>query len=454
MSPQPIDTLSRAFAAQAAGRIDEAAKLFEQHLLRDPTSVPALGSLGHIRQGQGDLAAARDLYARALRGERGMAGLHNNYGAVLVALGDDAAAVTAFAAALALEPANQLVRHNLASALDRAGRHGEALAHFDAMLAREPGHLPAILGRTSVLFNLGRWDEAWESYQHRHRQHWGPEGRRPLPSPPWRGESLAGKTLLLAYEQGLGEQIMFASHIPELIAPEPVGAGARLVVECEPRLVALFARSFPEVTVVPWQEPWRPEVMTGIDFHVAMADAARWLRRGTPGTPAMTGYLKADPARAAALRQRYRALAGGRRIVGLSWHSTGVNYGTQKSMPLTALAPLLKREDLLCVSLQYGAVSDTPGLYVDPELDTARDLDAAAAQVMAMDDVVTVSNTTAHLAAGLGKPVKLMLPKAAGRIWYWFGNPHPWYTTLQFYGQSRQGVWDDVIARVSADLGK
>ena len=73
-----------------------------------------------------------------------------------------------------------------------------------------------------------------------------------------------------------------------------------------------------------------------------------------------------------------------------------------------------------------------------------------------MDIVVTVSNTTAHLAAALGKPVKLMLPKAAGRIWYWFSEQpqHPWYTTLQFYVQSRQGAWDDVIARVSADLGK
>lgn len=451
MSQKPTETLSRAFAAQAAGRLDEAAKLFEQAIARDPRSVPALASLAQIHQGQGNLKAAKDLYARALQIERGMAGLHNNYGAVLVAEGDDAAAVPVFAMALSLEPANQLFRHNLASALDRAGRHTDALAHFDAMLAREPGHIHALLGRASALFALGRWDEAWEAYQHRHRQHW-PEGQRPLPSKPWRGEPLAGKKLLLAYEQGLGEQIMFASHIPELRA-----LGAKLVVECEPRLVPLFARSFPDVAVVPWQDPWRPEVTAAdIDFHVAMADAARWLRRGTPGTPAATGYLKADPARIAVLRERYQALAKGRRIVGLSWHSAGVNYGPQKSMPRAALEPLLSRNDLFCVSLQYGAVPGTPGLYVDLEIDLTVDLDAAAAQIMAMDEVVTISNTTAHLAAALGKPMKLMLPKAAGRIWYWFSDrlQHPWYTTLRFYVQSRQGVWDDVIDKVSADLGE
>ncbi|MBX7198071.1 MAG: tetratricopeptide repeat protein [Rhodospirillaceae bacterium] len=463
MSQKSTEPLSRAFAAQAAGRIDEAAALFEQTLARDPQSVPALVSLGQILQGRGDLVRARDLYARALKIERGIAGLHNNHGAVLVAEGDDTAAIPAFAAALTLEPANQLFRYNLASALDRAGRPADAVAHFKEMLAREPGHLQALLGRASALFALGRWDEAWADYAHRHRQHW-PEGRRPLPSPPWCGEPLAGRKLLLAYEQGLGEQIMFASHIPELRA-----LGASLVVECEARLVPLFARSFPEVTVVPWQEPWRGEVTTGIDFHVTIADAARRLRRGTPGTPAVTGYLKADPLRAAALRARYGALAAGRRIVGLSWHSAGVNYGTQKSMPLAALKPLLARDDLFCVSLQYGAVPDTAGLHVDVGIDATNDLDAAAAQAMAMDEVITVSNTTAHMAAALGKPVKLMLPKAAGRIWYWFsghagearatqdrasGAAHPWYTTLRFYVQGRQGVWDDVVAQVSADLGK
>ncbi len=448
MSQKPTDPLSRALAAQGAGRFDEAATLFAQVLARDPQSLPALASLGQIHQGRGNLAKAKDFYARALQVERGMAGLHNNYGAVLVALGDDLAAIPVFAAALALEPAHQLFRHNLASALDRAGRHTDAVAHFDAMLAREPGHIHALLGKAAALFSLGRWDDAWALYQHRHRLHWN-GGHRPLPSRPWQGEPLAGKKLLLAYEQGLGEQIMFASHIPELLA-----MGARLVVECEPRLVPLFARSFPDVTVVPWQDPWRPEVMApDIDFHVAMADTARWLRRGTPGAPAATGYLKADAALIASLRQRYQALAGGRRIVGLSWHSAGVNYGPQKSMPLAAINPLLTREDLFCVSLQYGAVPDAPGLYVDLELDATNDLDAGAAQIMAMDDVVTVSNTTAHLAAALGKLVMLMLPKAAGRIWYWFSE-NPWYTTLRFYGQSRQGVWDDVVARVSGDLGK
>lgn len=451
MSQKPTDPLSRAFAAQGAGRLDEAAQLFEQAIVRNPKSVPALASLGQIRQNQGDLKAAKDLYARALQDERGMAGLHNNYGAVLVAEGDDAAAIPAFAMAVSLEPAHQLFRYNLAGALDRAGRSTDALAHFDMMLAREPGHIPAILGKASALFNLGRWDEAWVAYEHRHRQHW-PEGRRPLPSTLWRGEPLAGKKLLLAYDQGLGEQIMFASHIPELRV-----LGAKLVLECEPRLAPLFTRAFPDVTVAPWQDPWSPEVSApDIDFHVPLADAARWLRRGAAGTPTATGYLLADPARVAVLRQRYEALAAGRRIVGVSWHSSGINYGPQKSMTAAALAPVLTRSDLFCVSLQYGVHSAAPGLYLDPDLDVTGDLDAAAAQIMAMDDVVTISNTTAHLAAALGKPVKLMLPKAAGRIWYWFSETplHPWYTTLQMYVQSRQGVWDDVVARVSGDLGK
>ena len=256
---------------------------------------------------------------------------------------------------------------------------------------------------------------------------------------------------MLAYEQGLGEQIMFASHVPELLA-----LGARLVLECEARLVPLLARSFPDVEVVAWQQPWSPSVKAAdIDFHAAAGDSARWLRPGHPGAPVSAGYLKADPQRTAALRARYEALAGGRRIVGVSWHSAGVNYGTQKSMPLAALAPLFARPDIFCVSMQYGvAPAAIDGLFFDPEIDVTADLEAAAAQAAAMDLVVTVSNTTAHLAAAVGRPVWLMLPKAAGRLWYWFSDQarHPWYTALRPFVQTRAGVWDDVVAKVTAEL--
>jgi hypothetical protein len=453
LSPTVSDPLSRGLAAQAAGRSEEAAALFEQVLTRDKRSVPALVSLGQIRQNQGALDAAKDLYLRALKIERGNAGVHNNLGAVLVAQGDDVAALPAFTAALKIEPGNLLFRYNLAGALDRAGRASDALTQYDAMLAREPGHILAILGRASALFALGDWDEAWTAYGERHRLHWGtyPAGRRPLPSPHWQGEAVAGKKLLLAYEQGLGEQIMFASHVPELLA-----LGARLVLECEARLVPLFARSFPEIEVVAWQQPWNPAVKAAdIDFHVTAGDAARWLRRGQPGVPVSTGYLKADLERTATIRARYDVLAGGRRIVGLSWHSAGVNYGQQKSMPLAALAPLLNDPNIFCVSLQYG-VASTPmdGLFFDPGLDVTGDLEAAAAQCAAMDMVVTISNTTAHMAAALGKPVWLMLPKAAGRLWYWFSGhaTHPWYTTLRPVVQTRSGVWNDVVAKVAAEL--
>ena len=453
MTLNSSDPLSRALAAQAEARIGDAAALFEQVLARDPRSVPALVSLGQIRQNAGLLDAAKDLYLRALAVERKIAGVHNNLGAVLVAQGDDAAAIPAFTAALRIEAGNLLFRHNLAGALERAGRTGEALTQYDAMLVREPGHILAVLGRAQALFTLGRWDEAWAAYGERHRLHWGayPEGRRPLPSKPWRGEPIAGKKLLLAYEQGLGEQIMFAAHVPELLA-----LGARLVVECEARLVPLFARSFPGVEVVAWQQPWNPAVKAAdIDFHAAAGDAARWLRRGGPGVPAATGYLKADPQRTAALRARYAALAGGRRIVGISWHSAGVNYGKQKSMPTTALAPLLADPGIFCVSMQYGLLpTATAGLYCDPAIDVTGDLEAAAAQAAAMDLVVTVSNTTAHLAAALGKPVWLMLPKAAGRLWYWFSDQaqNPWYSTVRPFVQTRQGVWDDVVAKVVSAL--
>ena len=450
MSETVDDLFNRAMAADSAGQVDVAQSLLEQVLKTAPTHIAALVNLAILHQDRGVFNLAEPLYRRALAVAPDMALVHHNFANLLLRRGDLREAIAAWNAAVRIEPGNALFRFNLAGAYELVGDLDAALAQLDAILARDPNDIPASMAKVPILFARGRFPEAWKHYTSRHRLFWNqyPEHRRPLPSPLWRGEPLAGKKLLIAYDQGLGEQIMFASLFPRLIAQ-----GARLVIECEVRLAPLFARSFPSAQVVPWQQPWNPAVMApDIDFHIAAGDLGGWLQGNCDQMPPARGHLVADPDKARALRARYEALAKGRKIVGVSWHSRAANFAHFKSLSLSALKALTDDPSLFCVSVQYGPEGKSAtSVYVDSDVDATSDIDLAAAQIAAMDAVVTISNTAAHLAGALGKPTYLLLPKLKGRIWYWFPEraQNPWYESVRAFVQSVEEDWSAPVAAVA-----
>jgi hypothetical protein len=175
----------------------------------------------------------------------------------------------------------------------------------------------------------------------------------------------------------------------------------------------------------------------------------------------ISGFLQADAAISAAYRSRLGGLAGGRPCIGLSWRSSNVAYGAQKSLALTDLAPLLQaRPDLFWVDLQYGDTAAERAaagveLWRDPAVDPLQDLDAAASQVAALDLVITSSNTTAHLAGALGVPTWLLLPAPGfGLLWYWQldREDSPFYPSVRCFRQAAPGDWGAVIAALAPAL--
>ena len=452
--PETADDLfNRAMAADSAGQIDVARNLLEQVLKIAPHHVAALVNLAILYQDGGAFERAEPLYRRALALSPDTAVIHHNLANLLLKRGDVTGAIAACKTAVRLDPDTALFRLNLAGAYELVRDLDSAVAQLDAIVAKDANDIPARMAKIPILFEQGRFPEAWEHYAFRHRLFWNqyPEHRRPLPSPLWRGEPLAGKKLLIAYDQGLGEQIMFASLFPRLIEQ-----GARLVIECETRLVPLFARSFPAAQVVPWQQPWNAAVVApDIDFHIAAGDLGRWLQSNCDQPPSAYGHLIADPDNVRMLRARYEAVAQGRKIVGVSWNSKAVNFAHFKSLPLSALKALTDDPSLFCVSVQYGPEGKAAtSLYVDPDVDATRDIDLAAAQIAAMDAVVAISNTAAHLAGALGKPTYLLLPKVKGRIWYWFPEraQNPWYASVHSFVQSVEEDWSAPVAAVVAAI--
>jgi hypothetical protein len=283
-----------------------------------------------------------------------------------------------------------------------------------------------------------------------------PHGR--FVQPLWKGEALAGKGLLVWTEQGLGEEILQAGMIGDALR-----AGARLTIECSPRLVGLFSRSFPAATVLPRLNPSRAcATPIDADYQIAGGDLGAVYRTDWPDFPQHRGYLATDAALTAALRGKYKT-AGKPYVVGISWASTRSNLGPTKTMNLAEFIPVLRQHGVVFVNLQYAAddaevasVEKALGIQIvtDPAVDPLGDMDAIAAQVAAMDLVICVSNTVAHIAGALGVPVWNILPAySASGMWHWFSgsDASPWYPSMKIYRRKQQSA-EVLMAQIAADL--
>lgn len=354
--------------------------------------------------------------------------------------GDHARAAELVRAALALKPGWSDAWNNLGNHYEGLGERAAAIAAFDRALELDPRNMGAVVNRGLTQLARGRMAEGWDGYAHRFDDPRFPFSPRAWPWPAWQGEDLAGKRILLWSDQGIGDEVLYASMLREVAA-----RAGECVVECSARLVPLYGRSFAGVEIVANQPAVHTELRgRAFDYHCSVLDLGRWLRRALPSFPNRARILSADPGRTAALRAKYQALAPGKKLIGVSWHSTNPRTGQQKSLPLGHFAPLLALPEFTFINIQYGNVINelddfraASGVTIvhDPKIDSLIDLDAFAAQLSALDAVVSVSNSAAHMAGALGVPTGLFVPDHHKRLWYWFdqGAFSPWYRSVRVF---------------------
>jgi len=349
--------------------------------------------------------------------------------------------------------------------------HEDAIRLFRAALEKRPEHAEIHYNLSLALFGQGALAEGWGHFAWR----WRTAGarRRPHDDPPWTGGRHDGPLVLWA-EQGIGDEVLGLG-----LAGEAATLAGPVLVECDPRLVPVVARSIPTVRAVPRRDPPDPTLRGLANARQCpLLDLPALLRPSVASFPEHGGYLRADPARVAALRTRYRGLGSSRDgdgrgdgpnrpplLVGVSWRSVNPRFGRLKSTPLTEWGPILSQPGPVFVNLQYGdcagdlaAVRERLGVKVvqDEAIDPLADLDAFSAQVAAMDLVITVSNSTAHFAGALGRPTWLLLSQGGGQLWYWeLGREQRslWYPSVRILRQPSSRAWTPVIKRAGAMLG-
>jgi tetratricopeptide (TPR) repeat protein len=456
--------------AKQAGRADEALSYFDRALTFSPDAWATLNMKGVVLASQDRYVEAEPVYRRAIDLAPQNAEPYNNLATALRRMGRGVEADALYKQADDRKPDHAGILLNLATNLTEISRQDEAIGYFDRLLALQPDYAEAHHSRGFALMASLRFAEGWPELWWRHRTV-KPEDQPVLFQnearlPKWSGQDLRGKKILVWTEHGLGDEILTVSMLPEVMSK-----ARSVTLICSERLAPLFSRSFPGVVVLGMRNPADPRILADVrvedfDFQLSISELGAAARPSASSFPDRESFLAADPVLRDRIAGRTRRTPG-ELVVGVSWASANPEVGGLKSLGLARILEQVRRvagaAPIRVVSLQYGdhaaeiaAAAAATGVEVlrDGLIDPVRDVDAFAAQVAAMDAVITISNTTAHVAGALGVPTFLLLPYNRGRHWYWVrALAHcPWYPSVRYCVQRDDGTWDDALQRCKAGL--
>jgi tetratricopeptide (TPR) repeat protein len=450
-----------------------AEQLLRLYLAAEPGSLDGRINLAHALREQHLYDDAVAVLKPALEACPEDAALWTSLGVVLVQRGDVPTALVFLNEALRLRPGYGRALYYRANAASDLGDQSAAIADFAAALA---GGALAEADRERVRFAMalsylamGALGEGWDAY----RARLSPLAAAPVrfdvdapafPFDPDTVGALAGLSLLIIAEQGLGDEVMFANTLPDVV--QALGPSGRLTIAVERRLAALFARSFPRARVIAHETEKTgalavraaPTLDEPLDAWAPMAAPARLFRRTVEAFPARDRFLIPDPARVAHWRARLAALPG--RKVGILWKSLKLTGERLRQFaPFDLWAPVLRTPGVTVVNLQYGDCAeeldharDVLGVEIWQPLglDLKEDLDDVAALTCALDLTIGFANATINLAGACGAPAWLITP---GASWTKLGTDgYPWYPQVRCFSAAEAGGWEAVMAQAAAAL--
>jgi len=461
-------------------RDDDALGNFEQAIALEPNHIDGLGMRGDALLARGQAAEALASFNRILALAPQHVEARANRAAALAALQQFAPALADCDAVLAAAPGHLMALYNRANALANLGRDADALAGFDRLLRIAPQHFAAWNNRGNALSALKRHAEAVQSFARaialkpdfadahfnqslallalgdykrgfgEYEWRWRRTGmppQRDYGRPLWSGDApLAGKTILLHSEQGLGDSIQFARYVPMLAR-----AGAKVALEVPVELKSLLSRLEGVAEVVA-----RGEALPPFDLHCPLGSLPLAFKTEPNSVPANIPYLRASDSRIEQWRPRLAPAKAPR--VALVWAGNPQHINDRnRSIAFVSLKPLLEAGGVGFVSLQRELREpDAAALKQMPAVlqlgDALADLDDTAAVLALCDLVISVDTSVAHLAAAMGRPTWVLVPFAPDWRWTLEGDKSPWYPAARLFRQPQPGDWASVIAPVRTEI--
>ena len=418
------------------GDYSNASGLLDTLLEHDPNDATALNFTGYIALMNGNEPMAYQLFRRALAEKPGNHAIWTNFGQAAHEMGRDTEALNAFVKSAELKPDYAKAYANAAAILVQHSKWDDAEKAAQMALECDPKEQNAQMNLAHVHLARHNWKAGWEAFDlalgGKFRKEWvyGNEKR-------WNGEK--GQAVVVYGEQGLGDEILFASCIPDAIAD-----CKKVIIDCDPKLEGLFRRSFPKADVHGTRRDDAPEWLdkARIDARCAMGSLPKFYRNADSdfhGTP----YLKADPE----LRKMWRGLfdSWGKPVYGLtlSGGTKRTNEAGRKIDPLQ-MTPLLGM-DAVFVSLDYKDLPQHPKIKLFPWATQASDYDLTAALIAELDAVIGTPTTAIHCANGLGVQTHVLVPEL--HQWRYAGE-YVWAKGCKTYQQKNGEIWRNVVRRV------
>ena len=451
--------------ARDIGHTRAAENLYGAVLAAEPDRIEALVNLANLLRSQNRTEAVIALIRPALERKPESAELWLTLGSALREAGDTKSAQTFYQEALRLKPGYGQAIGNLADLLADMGEVDQALALYERVVDGDPHFAQARLNRAILLLLQGRLSEGWRDYAYRLKLSGALRYDHHLAK--WTGGALKGARLLVTAEQGLGDQLAFASVIPDLADLAALN-GSTVILECEPRLVPLFARSFEGVEVHACEieakggskiarYDWLKQA-GGAGLAVELATLPRYLRRNFDDFPDTESYLVADETEAAHWREWLKA-QGPAPYIGLCWRSGNVSgLRAQQYAPLEAWAAFARDLPGTLISLQYDARDDeiarlqtlSGRTIAVPPLDQKNEIDRTSALMANLDAAVSAPTAVSWMSAGLGvKTFKILYNTS----WTAFGRDYePFAPACRCIRPETSGDWADAFAKARAAL--
>ena len=463
--------------AYRMGMHGQAEKLFRHYVAHAPERPEGVNNLATVVRDMGRPDEAIGLLKQAIGANPEAQMLWNTLGTILMERGDLETACIFFSEAVRLAPTFGKPRYNLSQVKLGLGDPAGALEDCDQAMQRvitADDREMMRLARSSYCLALSRLGEGWDDYEARLSPQFAEVTNFFIDRPRWSpGDDIAGKTLLVVGEQGLGDEVLFANVLPDVL--RKLGPDGKLRIAVEGRLLPLFQRSFPTAEVTAhstyvWAtRPLRAAPNTDhstVDLWTPIGSLMREFRRtvgdypGLDAYPQGRGFLTPDPKRVVHWRRVLKSAPAGPKV-GLLWKSLISKAHRQRYFsPFDQWAPVVKTPGVSFVNLQYGDCSEELAraeseygvkIWNPPGLDLKNDLDDVAALCCAMDMVIGFSNATLNLGASCGAPTWLITAPAA---WTRLGtDSYPWYPQTKVFSPGVSGDWDPVMAEVGEKLG-
>ena len=448
LDPGHLEALNnRGTALLKLNRPAEALASFERVLAASPrhreAQINRANALLDLDRAQEAITA----YDAVLVGEPRHAGAHFNRGNALMRVDRLEEAIAAYDRALAIAPGHVKAHNNRGLALRALNRNAEALASYDRAIALEQDFAEAHLNAAHALLTLGDFARGFAAYEWRWKIAAMAPHRRIFRQPLWLGTPpIAGRTLLLHAEQGLGDTIQFAGYVKPLAR-----AGARVVLEVAPPLKEVLGEIEGATCVLA-----RGEALPPFDLHCPLASLPLALKTQPASVPADIPYLAAPAARIEKWRARLDALARPR--IALAWSGNPAHANDRnRSIPLTRLEPVWSLAGPSFISVQRDLREGDAGVLAGAARlvhlgDELADFADTAAVLALADLVISVDSAVAHLAGAMGRPAWIVLPFSPDWRWMLAREDSPWYPTARLFRQPAIGDWQSVVARVRDEL--